>query len=361
MSAPTYSAIVGLAALLWSASALQAQDLTAQVTLQTGRVETMALAGSGGGQLKFRPASQQSGSISISPATALQIQVNFPESVAVGFGAMEKGDWAAAARLLGPSANAAAPYLAIANNNIAPVVMTYGDALRYSRQFDAAIGLFEKLQSAPSPSVARLGSAWKAYLLINKGDIPGARALVETLGDPQREDEIFGLVRLARAMIFLHTEQHRAAVDQIAQVIAFSGLESSIYPEALYVDGLCYEAIAAAERRKAEQERDEAVKRALFTARVRVGREMWTAAQQQGLPPPTEKEILAKIDADAISARIPAVPPLEEAEKYQVSQQIYTHLARTFPRTPWAAEALKRLKNPPASTSSKKPSPVTPS
>jgi tetratricopeptide (TPR) repeat protein len=274
---------------------------------------------------------------------------------------MEKGDWAAAARLLAPSATAAAPYLAIANNNIAPVVMTYGDALRYSRQFDAAINLFEKLQSAPNPAVARLGSAWKAYLLTSKGDIAGARALVETLGDPKREDEIFGLVRLARAMIFLHAEQHRAAVDQIAQVIAFSGLESSIYPEALYVDGLCYEAIAAAERRQAVQAREEAVKRAVFTERVRVGREMWTAAQQQGLPPPTEKEILAKIDSAAIGDKIPAVPPLEEAEKYQVSQEIYAQLARTFPRTPWAAQALKRLKNPPVSTPSKNPSPATPS
>lgn len=84
---------------------------------------------------------------------------------------------------------------------------------------------------------------------------------------------------------------------------------------------------------------------------------MWTLAQQQGEQPPTEKEILAKVDAAGIKAKMPPVPPLEEFELYQVGNRVYTQLTRTYPQTPWSALAQKRAKTPPA-PAKEKPKPT---
>ncbi len=327
-------------------------ELRAFVSLQPEKSMEVILLGGTPRSLAFRPPDLQSGSVMLPPDKVLWLRVVLPDAARAGLEAFGRGEWATAARGLGPTAVALLPYTSVRNSDALAIFMAYADSLRHLGQIDPALALFQQLRSSPVPDVRRLGTLWMAYLSLRKGQSGLAAKLLENAGQPGGETELDGLSRLVESYVRLSEKKPREALDAIAQLLAFGGLEWAIYPEGLFLAASSYELVAFANATQAATEREESIKRALLAERIRIGRELAAAARQAGQPPPSEAAILAKLDEKAIAATVPPSPPAEADENYRVAQESFEHLAKAFPSTPWGQQAKSKFKGAPPDSSS---------
>ena len=292
------------------------------------------------------------GVISLRPADILQIRFDFPNEVRDGIKAANREDWRQVYQLLGPTAKQLVLYMGVEDNDGLPVVMLYATALRNLNQIPAAIAHFKTLRVVGTEQTSRLATAWIGYLLSRVRKFSEAESVLKAIGAVGRDDEVFTLVNLARTYIDLSKKEVGSALDHVAQVIAFGGLESGVYPEALFMSGKCYEGMAEAEHRAEEQKRSDKVKRAILAERVRIGREMQQAAIEKGERIPTEYEIVRNVDKASIEASVPPVPSVETSRYHVIAQDIYAFVIKTYPASPWAGRSKALLRNQPETAES---------
>ncbi len=250
--------------------------------------------------------------------------------------------YADAEKLLQPSVTRLMPFLSIPDNNIASVTDPYVLAIRQLGRVDLLRAYYKLVGEHGDEAQQRTASAWLGYVDVREGHLEHAEKVFEGLGPFNKGEEGYLLRRLGLCHILLARQETREAVDYAAQVTAACGIDHVLHPEALFLSAQCYDALAADEWARLGAAREAKVKRALFVERVRVAREMEAEADAEGLPEPTEKEILQRVDKEQVEAQVPPRPALDELKLSQTAQRLYRFLERVFPNTEWGEQAAEK-------------------
>ncbi len=260
-----------------------------------------------------------------------------------GLEAIQSGEWAVASRALQLPANQIIPFLGVPETNAAPIIDAYAQALLELEQFDGLRRFYSKVVAATSTEAARTASAWLAYLDARTGKFSDLEATLEKIGAFESTEEGYALSELALSYARLAGGEFRAGGDHVAKIVANGDLATRFYPEALYLSGQCYDGLALERDARLAAERQVEVDRQMLSERVRVGRELQSAADKAGGEPPTEQEILAAVNRKAVESKVPAVPPRSENPFATTAQRLYRLIEQIYPDTGWSKKAGKSL------------------
>ncbi len=201
-------------------------------------------------------------------------------------------------------------YIDLPGNNLIPIVLTYAEVLRYSNKYDEAYKIYAKIAELPTGGQdAAKGNLWAIYCLSALDKKDDANKQFNKIEPPARGAEIFPLYKMVNGKLLLFKKDYQNAIDEMAQVTAFSRIESDLFPESLYMIAQAYEGWAAANKEKKEKEKE----------------------KNKGKEDPTK-------------------PVDDTPDPYiGVSQRIYLEITRNFPETNWA-----KLSQPKAPKTAKK-------
>ena len=156
---------------------------------------------------------------------------------------LDAGQFEKAAAMMGAGIMPLLDYLDLPNSNAPSLVMKHADLLRYANKLDEAAVLYNKLRMLPEFPQAAQSMMWAAYCLAAQGKTDEATKILATITPFNRDHELFGVERLIHARLHLAKKDYRSTLDEVAQVIAFSRMESDSFPESLFISAECYEAL----------------------------------------------------------------------------------------------------------------------
>lgn len=268
-----------------------------------------------------------------------KIHLTHPPAVGEALARLEERESPQAEPALRAYINAILPFLAVPENNVAPIVDRYRHSLHHLGETAWLRELYTTLSSLNEGSYAQSANAWLAYFDIREGKNDAAHELFSDPGIPKTPGELYFLQQLGLCRIHMSANKFRQAIDHSARVIALGTIEDSLYPEALHLSALCYDGLAEAEHARLERERDATVEKELLVERVRVALKLEAEADQAGEPPPAEQDILDAVDPRAVQDRVPPVPSVHEQSFALIAQRLYLFNEQVFPSTYWGKAA----------------------
>lgn len=334
-----------LLALLCPALAqAQSSPLEAHLDFGTGYTrKPVDLLGVRGGNLSF----QVQGSTTIAQApleTVAGIRFTMTDAMVQGIREAQGRSWVNAIRALYGPATQVLPYLKVPDTNAEDLLDPYAQALLELNQLDKLRDLYDVLSKAGNRDTARRATAWLGYLKAREGGQVDLEAL---FGKPDvaDQDELLNALReIAYGYQALGGKQYQQASDHLARVVASANLEMRLYPEALFLAGQAYDGLALGLQDKQQANRDLQIERELLSERVTVGRKLQAEAERSGKPAPTEEEILAALDRDAVAARVPDLPPMIQNPYARNAQRMYQLVQRLYPGSLWDQKAAEHIK-----------------
>lgn len=278
------------------------------------------------------------------PATTIKtIRFAFDERATEGQNAAREERYDVAAENLHPYVVRLMPYLAIADNNVSEVTDPYVLAVQQLGRLDRLRAYYGMVMEHGDEGRKRSAAAWLAYLDVRDGHLERAQQAFDELPAFETGEEGYLLRHIGLSRIFLERQDVRNAVDHAAKVTAACGIDHILHPEALVLSAQCYEGLAAGELARLGEEREAKLKRALLIERVKVGREMEAKADAEGLPEPTEQQILQGVDEEKVEGQVPLLPALPDLKLSQTAQRLYLFVERVFPDTPWGKQAMDKV------------------
>lgn len=235
------------------------------------------------------------------------------------------------------------PYVIIPENNAAPVLDRFLTSLHPRRDVEVLREVYGKLSLVENASTSALANAWLAYLDAREGTLEPAADSFGRLPLQEDSGEVFYLQQLAFCRNQMARNEYRQAIDHSSRVIAVGSIEDPLYPEALYLSAQCYDRLAEKEQARLAEVRKKTVEKELLRERVQVARELEAQADHSGTPPPTEQEILAAVDQQAVEDRVPPVPSMRKNHFALIAQRLYLFTEQIFPSTYWGKEAGTRV------------------
>ena len=190
-------------------------------------------------------------------------------------------------------------YLDLPNSDAALFAMNFADILRQADQWSEAADIYSKIRSVDGSPQATDATLWMAYCLVNQGKLEETTHILKSHTTLKHADPLFGLEYLVRAKVSFAQQHYDVAIDEIAQVIAFSRIEAEWYAESLFISAGCYEALDDKKNASPSSE--------------------------------TEGTDDKKNDKKVVKT------------KKEVAQSIYQELSRGFPNSPWTKKSQSKI------------------
>jgi len=215
------------------------------------------------------------------------------------------------------------PFLGIPKGDAERYFFAYTDLLRSSGKYKEALDALTQLPDSILPSAKARQAIARAYCLAQTGKLEEADRQINLLRAPSRESALFTPYFLARSSLLLAQSDYIAALDDIAQIMAFKRISSEGYAEALYLNAEAYDALdVAIAKQKEEIKKNERLSR-----------------QYQADSNAVFKELdLIKSDTAQVSAIMDSPKDLPKS-----AQAIRRQLLRLYPDSSWAEKARAKL------------------
>jgi tetratricopeptide (TPR) repeat protein len=253
-----------------------------------------------------------------------EVRFAMPASLAQAQEALNQNQWEKAATIIRPVVVPTLPYLDLPNNNGLPLAMVLADTLRRANKLEDALFFYDKLRLLPRSAESQRAALWAAscHSALNRSE--QASKILQTMDAPKRDSELFAQYQIVRAQVRMAGKDYLAALDDLSQALAFSRMESELYPDAMFLTAQCYEALAATNA-------------------------VSTRIVQLTLPATN------RVSATAAAAAITNAPQSLTANSNYVivAQSIYQEIVTKFPNTPAALKSQPKLP-PPVATEKKK-------
>ena len=137
-------------------------------------------------------------------------------------------------------------------SNIGTELLNRADALRQLRRFDEAGKTLDEIEYGDNEDAKARALLIRAFILCDKDRLDEAEKLLEDFNPTDRGDLNFPLDRIVRTRIALGRGQLHEAALNIGESLASTRIESPIYPELLYLAGICYESMGKAAEERAK-------------------------------------------------------------------------------------------------------------
>jgi hypothetical protein len=248
--------------------------------------------------LRTQPKGETGGEIPLNIAEIAEIQFSLPNAtLSQAQRHYTAGQWDQTLKVMSPLINPLLSYIDLPGNNLMPIVLTYAEVLRFANKFDEAHKIYAKIAELPNagPDAAK-GNLWAIYCLVAMEKKEDANKQFNKIEPPTRGTDTFPLYKMVSGKLLMFKKDYQTAIDEMAQVTAFSRIESELFPETLYLLAQSYEGWSAAIKEKKEKEKEKN----------------------------KTKDDPAKPADDAPDPQLLA------------SQRIYLEITRNFPETNWA-------------------------
>jgi hypothetical protein len=208
--------------------------------------------------LRTQPKGETGGEIPINISDIAEVQFVLPQATlnqAQRFYMM--GQWDNTLKTMTPLITPVLGYIDLPGNNLIPLVLTYAEVLRYLNKFDEAQKIYAKISELPGagPEAAK-GNLWSIYCLAAMDKKDDANKQFNKIEPPTRGADLFPLYKMVNGKLLSFKKEYQNAIDELAQVTAFSRIESELFPETLYLIAQAYEGWAQANKEKKEKERE---------------------------------------------------------------------------------------------------------
>lgn len=234
-----------LSLFILGSQALHAQGLQVAIRGVRNDVSDYTLVGRADRMLRVMPKGKGSGEMLLNVKDIVEVRFALPPALTQAMQAYSGGLYDQAAALMRPIAMPLMPYLDLPNTNAIAIVMAYADILRSGRKYDDAFAIYEKLKVLPKSPTTLRASILSAQCLASTGKLEAAQKALDANEPIKRENELFPVDRMVRAQVHLLNKEYQTSIDEIAQVIACSRIDSEWYPESLYITAQCYEGLGA--------------------------------------------------------------------------------------------------------------------
>lgn len=311
------------ALLLSMFSASLGQGVPVIVVQKKGASAETALLGRTDSALRLQVKGAAAGSeYQISLDDVSEVRFVFPASLAQAQEALNQNQWERAATIMRPVVVPLLPYLDLPNNNGVSLAMVLADTLRAANKLEDALLFYDKMRMLPRTTEAQRAAIWAASCHASLNRSEPALRILQTMEAPKRDSELFAQYQTVRAQVKMAGKDYLSALDDLSQALAFSRMESELYPDAMFLTAQCYEALAVTN---------------VFSTRL----VQWTL-------PSTNRVTTAAATTNVLQS-------LTANSNYvTVAQSIYRDIVTRFPNTPAAQKSQPKLP-PPSATDAKKP------
>jgi hypothetical protein len=215
------------------------------LVLKKGGSSEAVLVGKTDNGLRLQPKGATAGEYQISFDQVTEIRFVFPETLGQIQEALNRNQWDRAAAMMKPVAAPLLFYLDLPANNGVAFVMVLADSLRRANKPEEALSYYDRLRMLPRSPESMRAAIWTAHCHVALNRADAAWKILQSMEPPKRDSDLFPLYQLVRAQVRQGQKDFVAALDEIAQGIAFSRMESESYPESLFLAAQCYETLAA--------------------------------------------------------------------------------------------------------------------
>lgn len=291
---------LAVAALAAVPSMRAADGFRATVKVGTQRASSYDLVGRTGDKISMTPVGV-GGVVSMGMSSIASMQIERPKPLDEATFLLGAGKTADALTRLRNLARQLMPYTAVPNNNAVDLICDVVDLLRSADQYAEALEILRGITRPGEGSNAGRVELLRAYCLSSLGKTLEAEDVLRKTKPRERGDPLYPVAKIVRSRVSLTTSNINQALDEIAQAIVDSPIESEYYPEALFIAGSSYQALA-----------------------------------NQATPEKTTPQPGGKSDADRIMQ--------EGGSSRTAASECFTLLVQMAPQSRWAELAKARLK-----------------
>jgi tetratricopeptide (TPR) repeat protein len=230
---------------LLPSSHAQSPGVPVVLVLTKGGTSEAMLVGKSDTAVKLRPPGGAAGEYQIPFDQITEVRFTFPETVTQAQAAFSQGQFEQAAALLRPIVTPMLPYLDLPGNNALPIVFWFGDTLRRANKLDEALTVYDAVRTTAKAPDSTRGAVWAAHCHAALGRTDQALRVLDLAGQVKRDSDLFPLCQMVRAQARFAAKDTLAALDDVAQALAFARIESELYPDSLFLAAQCYEVLGA--------------------------------------------------------------------------------------------------------------------
>ena len=225
--------------------ALRAADgFRATVKVGSQRASSYDLVGRAGDKISMTPVGV-GGVVSMGLSSIVSMQIERPKPLDEAKFLLGLGKTADALTRLKNLARQLMPYTDVPNNNAVDLICDVVDLLRSADQYAEALEILRGITKPGEGSNAGRVELLRAYCLSSLGKTLEAEDVLKKAKALERGDPLYPVAKIVRSRVSLTASNVTQALDEIAQAIVDTPIENEYYPEALFIAGSSYQALAS--------------------------------------------------------------------------------------------------------------------